>query len=211
MKKAILTFVIILLSSNIVFAETADKIMTKAYEGFDKIKSFSAKFSYSTKETGKNKNIKENKSVKSITFNKDETKNAESKNKTTVTTGQNTADDKTITKLYPECLFNIKEFLSNYELSIREKDERIKMGSEEIIAIPKGQKTAYPQIRVLVAAGKVMQMKFYDMAGKKYYDVKVNTYEKQNGIDMPVDIDESIISANNRIDSKIEYAEATVK
>lgn len=101
-------------------------------------------------------------------------------------------------------------FFENFDLSIRQKDDRIKRGREEIIAIRKGQDAQYPQIRIFIKAGLVEEIKFYSAGGKKYYEVKINTYEKTKGIDIPVDITEKITAQNNEIVSSIKYSNIDV-
>lgn len=104
----------------------------------------------------------------------------------------------------------MKTFFENFDLTIKQKDERIKRGMEEIIAIRKGQDAQYPQIRIFMKNGNVEEMKFYSISGKKYYEVKVNSYEKNKGIDVPVDITEKIHAQKNKIVSSIKYSNVQV-
>jgi hypothetical protein len=115
-----------------------------------------------------------------------------------------TASNKNIS-LSPSCLFDIKKFLENYDIDTKIRDERIKMGIEEIIAIKKGQKITYPQIRIFVKDGHVQAMKFYSITGKNYYSMKVNNYSKIGNIDMPDDIVEEIKTNKNTISTHIKY------
>ncbi|HDQ26152.1 MAG TPA: hypothetical protein ENN43_05335 [bacterium] len=112
--------------------------------------------------------------------------------------------------LYPECLFNITDFLGDFELSTVEKDERIKRGMEEITAVKKGQALRYPQIRLLVKGGRIQEMKFYSISGKNYYSVKVNQYRRVKNVDVPVDITEEIKTRKNSVTNHIRYTNMEV-
>jgi hypothetical protein len=107
---------------------------------------------------------------------------------------------------YPDCLFKLREFLTNYDLTVTQKDERIKLGKEEIIAIRKGQTSAYPQIRITIKNDEVKDIRFYSINGKKYYVVKVKMYENINGVKTPSEISEVIIAKNNNIEKNISYS-----
>ena len=109
--------------------------------------------------------------------------------------------------LYPVCLFDIERFLTNYELSVTDKDERIKRGREEVVAIKKGQEMSYPQIRIIVKNDQVELIKFYSITGKKYYEVIVNKYGKTKGIDFPEEITEKLYSKKNEIVNTIKYTQ----
>jgi len=90
----------------------------------------------------------------------------------------------------PACYFDAENYFKNYVLSVKIKDERIKMGAEEITAIPKGQTQAYPQIRIIVKNKQIEGMKFYDVKGNKSYELKVNGYTKSKGAEFPAGITE---------------------
>jgi hypothetical protein len=95
-------------------------------------------------------------------------------------------------------------------LTILNKDERIKRGGEEIIAIKKGQKLQYPQIRIFIIEDQVITMKFYDIYGKRYYEVDVKNYAKINGISYPTQIVEKLTSKQNEITNNINYSEVNI-
>lgn len=129
---------------------------------------------------------------------------------TLAVSGQNTQIVDKNASLYPECLFNITGFLKDFNLTILDKDERIKRGMEEVIAIKKGQTLQYPQIRIWVKTGRVQEMKFYSISGKKYYSIKINQYDKKKNIDVPVDITEDVIAQKNSISNRIKYTNVDI-
>jgi len=112
--------------------------------------------------------------------------------------------------LYPACLFDPGYFYRNYDCSVKEKDERIKRGMEEIIAIRKGQEREYPQIRIFVKTGRIEMIRFYDIYGKRYYELKVKKYEKIKNMEFPVEMVEKMTVNNSKITRVIEYSDIRI-
>jgi len=113
--------------------------------------------------------------------------------------------DKKAAHLNPECVFDAENFFKNFVMTVKEKDARIKLGRDEVIATRKGQTLPYPQIRLMLKDGKIQTVKFYSIKGQKYYEVKINSYSRISGIDIPDDIVEKTGIKNNVITNKIKY------
>ena len=210
----------------VIFGASAKEMMDKASANMDKISSVDTQVDLNTKDTDNGKKAdKVSATSKRILLKKPgkmkiiyttpaaPATNGKNKVNSTVQTAAPAdviSDDSKAVSLSPACIFDMANFFENFDLSIRQKDERIKRGREEIIAIRKGQDVQYPQIRIFIKGGLVEEMKFYSAGGKKYYEVKIDTYEKTKGIDVPVDITEKIITQNNKIESTIKYSNVEI-
>jgi hypothetical protein len=186
MKKIVLLTALLFVCGCFLYADTAVTITVQAYDNFDKISTMEAKYTIQTKQL-RNGNIEKNVTNE---FN----------------ISKNTTPGQVKTGLYPECLFNMKKYFENYNMTVKQKDERIKAGFEEVIAIPQGQTNQYPQVRLFIKGTKVKDIKFYNAQGKKYYTVKIKKYEKINGADFPTLIIEKMISEKTTIENTISYS-----
>lgn len=168
------------------FAADAKEILKPVYQNFSSIDNWDATMTVETVEKGKSKQV----ISKKIKYKKHGAKkeNGETDN------------------LYPNCIFHIEKFLENYSLTVLKKDERIKLGTEEIIAVPKNQKTAYPQIRIKVKSGQVIEMKFYSATGKKYYEVKLVGKIETSDNAKKIDIKETYFFKENTLENLIHYS-----
>lgn len=105
----------------------------------------------------------------------------------------------------PACIFSPELFFKDYGFSILQKDSRIKMGREEIIAVKTGQEAKYPQARILINAGFIERVSMYGPTGQKYYEV---TAERQGNT---VRITERVISLNNTVVREYLYRNVKTK
>jgi|GEM_PF-3080308 hypothetical protein len=191
MKKITVFLSVLMFFGCFLYADTAVTITAQVYENMDKISSIEAKY---TIETMQMRNSK---------IEKSRVKNFEIKMSSS-TPATTTAQAKT--GLYPDCVFNIKNYFSNYDMTVKQKDERIKAGYEELVAVPKSQTNQYPQVRLFVKEKMIDSMNFYDASGKKYYTIKIKKYEKVNGADFPSVIVEKMISVKTTIKNVISYS-----
>jgi len=113
--------------------------------------------------------------------------------------------------LYPKCLYGIDDYLADFNLSLVPKDERIKQGKEEIIAIKNGQDTEYPQIRVVVKGDAVESMKFFAMNGVKYYEIIVDKTAKISTISIPVELTEKFYTEAGTMTNTLKYEGINLK
>ena len=227
MKKIIMVCVASGMLNAVLFGASAKEMMDKASVNIGKISSIDAQVDLNSKDSDNvKKTDKENITSKRILLKKPgkmkimhltqamvPADNGKNEAKSTVQKAAPSdiiSDDTKPVSLSPACIFDMNKFFENFDLSIKQKDERIKRGREEIVAIRKGQTAQYPQIRIIIMDGLVEEMKFYSISGKRYYEVKVNTYEKSKGIDIPVDITEKITSQNNIIVNNIKYSNIEV-
>lgn len=172
MKKTIMLLIMMFVSVNVVMSgQTAEQIMEQVYTNGRTISGINLK--RESIKTVKDSSGKVKESVK--------TSAVSSTVKKPVQSGSGNE---------PACYFNSENYFNNYVLSVKIKDERIKMGAEEITAIPKGQTQAYPQIRIIVKNKQIEGMKFYDVKGNKSYELKVNGYTKSKGAEFPDGITE---------------------
>ncbi|HRQ43504.1 MAG TPA: hypothetical protein PLB12_04065 [Candidatus Goldiibacteriota bacterium] len=171
MKKTIMLLIMVFTSVNVVMSgQTAEQIMEQAYANGRAVSGI----------------ILKRESAKTVKDNIGKVK--ENVKKTAVSAavkepGQAAGNE-------PACYFDAENYFKNYVLSVKIKDERIKMGAEEITAIPKGQKIAYPQIRIIVKDKKIESMRFYDAKGNKSYEFKIDGYTKSKGAEYPARITE---------------------
>jgi len=171
MKKIIMAFVMMFAAVNAVMSgQTAEQIMEQVYANGRAVSGINLK----------------RESIRTVKVNNGKAK--ENVKKAAVSSavkepGQTAGNE-------PACYFDAENYFKNYVLSVKNKDERIKMGAEEITAIPKGQTSAYPQIRIIVKGKKIESMKFYDVKGNKSYELKVNGYTKSKGAEFPDGITE---------------------
>ena len=188
MKKIITVLVLILIFSHGLYADAAGDIMKAVYDNFGKISSIDSKYTIQTQQ------------FRNGTKEKEITKEYNISHGVTLTAGA------MVSVPYPDCLFNIEAYFKNYIITIKQKDERIKAGYEEVIAVPQGQTTQYPQVRLFIKGTKVKDIKFYNTLGKKYYTVKVKKYEKINGADFSTIIVEKMISEKTTLENTISYS-----
>jgi len=189
MKRTLLILVCFVVFVGFLYADTSVTITAQVYDNFDKILTIKAKYTIETKQ------IRNGKSEKDVI-----------KNFEVVDSSLSTPNSQMKVGLYPDCLFRIKSFFSNYDMNIKQKDERIKVGAEEVIAIQKGQQKQYPQIRLFISGTKVREIKFYGPTGKKYYTAKAKKYEQKNGADFPTEIIEKFISKKTTIENTVLYS-----
>lgn len=205
-------FLIIFILANIyafLFAENTENILANVYLNFNKINTLDILLEIKQININKKSNGKvEKKNEARILYKKPGKRKIiyiNSLNKNIEQTIKNENSDKEKIELHPYCLFNIEDFLKNFEIKIKHKDVRIKRGMEEIIAIRKGQATNYPQVRIFVQGNRILEMKFYTATGKKYYELKVIDYKKIEDIEFPIKINEKFIADNNYIINTINY------
>jgi hypothetical protein len=221
MKRIFIVMSVIVILSTLSFADAASDLLQKVYANNKQLNTLDVVEDSTTTETAAATNkISVNNESRHILFNKKSEKlkltynNAKQK---TASNGKVTATNPGTfilsgrnASMHPECLYNIEGYLSNFDVKIMKKDERIKRGGEEIVATRKGQKTEFPQIRIFIKNDQVHEMKFYSMTGKKYYELKTHSYSTINGVDVPDSITESIFAKKNRVDSEFRYSNTKV-
>lgn len=107
------------------------------------------------------------------------------------------------TGLCPDAIFSLDKMLKNYELTLVQKDERIKTGREEIVARMKGQAAMYPQIRIILKDKAVFMVRFYDATGKRYYEAKITATGRN---DAPAEVMEEFTTASGGKTTRYNYA-----
>ena len=108
-------------------------------------------------------------------------------------------------EMQPACIFSPELFFKDYGFNILQKDSRIKMGREEIIAVKTGQEAKYPQARILINAGFIERVSMYGPTGQKYYEV---TAQRQGNT---VRVTERVISLNNTVVREYLYRKLKAK
>ncbi len=207
--KRLLLIVLVLSISVSLFAKDAEKIIEKVYENNACINTLDTLFDINRKNYIKKDNkLIEKRTVKRILIKKPDKKKIINLNKNTLAPLSEAIPEKRADKnLYPEVLFDMENFLNDYDVSLTEKDERIKRGREEIVAVKKGQKLKYPQIRIIIINNRVEEIKFYSVLGKKYYHIIVDKYIKVKNLYFPAQITEKLIAEKNEITNTIKYTD----
>lgn len=209
MKRFVFVLTVLLTPAVIFAGKKAENIMQKVYDNMNSIDTINTYID--TDVLGKDKKsmnrkilIKKPNKMKIIPVN--------SKTKTLLTDNTYIKSGKTepFTNnnkvfLYPACLFAPEYFYKNYTLTVKEKDERIKRGMEEIIAIRTGQEREYPQIRLLVKKDQIKRIRFYDMWGKRHYELKIHKYDEFGEVKFPVKMTEKVRTRNDKTIRKINY------
>ncbi|PKL92139.1 MAG: hypothetical protein CVV21_05145 [Candidatus Goldiibacteriota bacterium HGW-Goldbacteria-1] len=182
---------------------TAGNVISKIYSNFDSINTIDVEISSASEETILSNNHKELKNkIKRIVLKKENKKKKLELLDSTSTIKFSVVKNNEISSasLYPACLFDIKNFLNDYNLTSVNKDERIEeIKGKEIIAIKNNQQKEYPQIRMNIIKDKIVEMRFYSFSGKKYYVLKMNKYVKIKGIDIPEEIVEEFHANKNEV------------
>ncbi|PKL91025.1 MAG: hypothetical protein CVV21_09490 [Candidatus Goldiibacteriota bacterium HGW-Goldbacteria-1] len=214
MKKISMIIIGVIIFSVSVYADKkAENVMAKAFESMTQIQNVEA-IAVTEIKNEKNGSVKvEALEAKKVTVIKPYQKIIKKLDYTTKTElpGQDTAGADLIPAaqeqkyLYPKCLFGMQEYFENFDFALFDKDERIKQGKEEVIAIKKGQETEYPQIRITVNGNDVEMMKFFAMDGKKYYELIVDKTEKIKAINVPVEMTEKFYTNNGTMINVLKY------
>ncbi len=207
--KRFLLIVLVLSIFVSLFAKDAEKIIEKVYKNNANISTLDTLFDMSRKNhIKKDDKFIEKRTVKRILIKKPDKKKIINLNKNTLAPLSEAIPEKKAGKnLYPEVLFDMENFLKDYNIFLTKKDERIKRGREEIIAIKKGQKLRYPQIRIAVKNKRAEEIKFYSVLGKKYYHITVDKYIKIKNTYFPAKITEKLIAEKNEITNTINYTD----
>ena len=219
MKKTVIAAVLLSVLCGVVIAADADNVMKKVFNNIDKITSGDVNVTVVSKEdkAGKSTEKSEKKRVRfkspdklKITYEKTAALKLQSAGVPESAEPENEIVSNKNPYLSPACIFNAKKFFSGYEFRTLEKDERIKRGREEIIAVRKGQAAEYPQIRLVIKNDIIESVRFYSAAGKRYYEVVAVEHKKNKGINVPVLLKETVTAEGNTTETVLDYRDIQV-